>query len=359
MAQFSIFKNVRLRFTLATIVFAVFGLAPAALAAPDIRAPFLQKTGSLTPGSTITFSGDVQNAITATPMNLTNSYGLERISRLNLGSTRNFYVQDIVLSGDYVFAAHGASGFDAINISNPLAPYLASSIDPLPSNDQPRPPFTSNGSDTSDQIELYGNYVFTAGKGYADTIKSIAISSPDSLSASSVKWSSSLSALMSTSQESIVIYGNYMYVGTQSAGNGLNLLVYDISNPESASYIRGISTGPQYTNVISMTTSGSYLYVLIYTTDPVTFAYSASKLLVYSLADPSSPQPVSSATRDVLLASLKKNSITADGSYLYFSRACSPSPCNRVFDVYDISTPNNPIYIYPLAPTGKLARLEI
>ncbi len=173
---------------------------------------------------------------------------------------------------------------------------------------------------------------------------------------------------------SLAASGNYLYAGkelnsascgqTSGAGDGCELMVFDISSSTNMVYVAGrdstgSSTGSGVNSVYSLVVNGDYLYASTggdtAACSPTPGSAAGCELQVYDIS--SSTNPIYRAGRDAegdaggssgnVFLSMAKS-----GNYLYIANAGGSSACSQVagaaynceLQVYDISSSTNPIY---------------
>ncbi len=158
---------------------------------------------------------------------------------------------DVVVVGNYAYAAAGGTGLDIINISNPDNPMRVGHYD--------TPAFASG-------VAVLGNYAYVADS--KSGLQIIDVSNPTNPVL--VR-----SYGTSNSAKEIVVSENYAYIADGSSG----LQIIDISDPLNPSYVGGYDTKDSAKGVAI---SGNYAYV----------ADNNSGLQIIDISDPANPSHV-------------------------------------------------------------------
>ncbi|MCX5800823.1 MAG: hypothetical protein NTX17_05485 [Candidatus Eisenbacteria bacterium] len=205
----------------------------------------------------------------------------------------------VVCSGDYLYASNTGTGFQVLDISDPMYPDSAGSC------------YITGGGNG---IFVSGNYAYvTTG---TSGLKAVDISLPF---APSVAGSCSLAV----TGNGLVVSGDYAYV---ASGGGL--LVVDISDPTAPSQVGSCGTP---TAAWSVSVSGDYAYV----------AAGASGLVAIDISDPTSPNAVGGC-----LTSGSVRSVAVSGNYAYLGD-------EGKFYTANITDPTDPVLVGECSTVGE------
>lgn len=215
-------------------------------------------------GGGFTVSGGLTTAATALP-NATapnNLYPRGSVAH----ATQLDDVRGFDIAGNYAYvAAMNSDRFTVVDISNPYAPAIVSSI--------------SNALlDGAIHVKVVGNYALVTSR-YSDQVVTINISNP--ASPSIVNNLTHVTYL--DEPIPLVIKGNYAYVG---AVNSNYFTVLNISNPAAPSLVTAITDVNMITPV-DIALDGDYAYVA---------AEGSGRLFIINIANPAAPYIVSSVT---------------------------------------------------------------
>lgn len=177
----------------------------------------------------------------------------------------------------------------------------------------------------------------------------------------------------------VAISGHYVIVGTngdhsascsQTAGSatGCEIMVFDVSNPASPTYVGGAdntgatNSGSFATNdskfIRQVTVSGRYLYVATATenTGATCSATAGSavgcEIQIYDFSNPAAPTYISgidaSGTVNGGTTNQGDNSVAVSGRYMYVAKAGDATACSSAIgcelQVYDVGNPAAPVY---------------
>jgi hypothetical protein len=225
-----------------------------------------------------------------------------------ISSLSGFDGSDLVVSGDYVYAAAGI-GLKIVDVSNPSAPTSVG--------------YFSNGLSGS-RPAIAGSYAYMGGSDF----QVVDISNP-------VSPTSVATVVLTGSVSAPDVQSHYAYFGN----NNTTFNVYDIADPRNP---RAVGSLAGFTLIYRVKVMGRYAYVL-----------DNLSVKVVDISNPASPSLVATVTTD---ATVQLNDLEISGRYLYVSKHTSG------VDVYDISTPSSPTKIsaavtagaaFGIAPSGK------
>ena len=243
-----------------------------------------------------------------------------------------YSVNEVVVSGDYVYVADGESGLRFIDISTPSDPVEVSSYNV---------PATPYGS-----AEISGDYAYVASSasgfhvidisdsenprevGFLDvSVKNVAVSGDYAYAGRyelnvvdiSDPESPQQVGFLDLSPNILTVSGDYIYAITANR----DVYVIDISDPENPEEVGFFETG--YLGNVAIAVSGDYAYL--------TEDYDRPGLHVIDISDPENPEEVGfcdtpGSARDIAIS----------GNYAYVANYSD-------LRIIDISTPSNPIEV--------------
>ncbi len=205
--------------------------------------------------------------------------------------------------GGYLYVGSG-NNFFIYNVSNPASPSLLSS--------------TNTGGLVND-IFVSGNYAFVANGANELMIYDIT-------NKSSPNRTASLNLSGNADGKSVVVVGNYAYIGRNSNGGGPEFEVVNVSNKSSPSSIGTMNISG---NVTDVAVSGSYAYL--------STGDSSNELIIVNISNPSSPNQVGSYN---VSSPSSAYSVAISGSTIYLTTALNGS--GEEFYAFDVSNPASP-----------------
>jgi hypothetical protein len=235
------------------------------------------------------------------------------------GSVPSSYLAKLGLSDAYHLAVEGRYAYvaeagavdklDVIDISNPAAPLMLSSVG------------TGAGTDPI-SVKALGRYVYVLSSATVDTIQVYDVSNPSSPSLVGSTPAGILSA-----PNDFYVQGRYAYV---TDSNLSKLLVIDISNPAAQVLVTSITGGLSYPQGVFVYGSNAYVTDL-----------NTGGVYIFNISNPSSPTQVGSVTAGLQFA----YDIYVQGRYAYVADQGSSGN----LDIIDVSNPASPKVISTLS----------
>lgn len=240
---------------------------------------------SVTANGGIVVNGSIRQSATSTDPKLVGTLGFA--SHLN----------DVVMYGNYAYAAHHSNDLQVIDISNPASPTLLYS--------------QNAGSHFGLDLDISsnGNYVYMA-SGLGVFIFNVT-------TPASPTQTAFISASFATN---VKVVGNYMYIMTSDAAN--DLLIYNISTPASPTLVGSLSIAA--TNGGSVFIKGNYAYIVQFATGD------SADFFIVNISNPASPSLVATYNAPDFTYNLQ-----VSGNYAYLAGG------NDGLVIYDISDPAN------------------
>lgn len=224
----------------------------------------------------------------------------------------------LAVSGNYAFVTSGNSRLTAVNITNPNAPTIASSL-----ND------THFGN--ANFVAVSGSYAYVTG--YTNNNLTIVnISNPNAM----IYVGSVSDATRLHGGGSVVVNGNYAYV----AGNLYNgVTIINIATPSAPTIVGTVTNGTSLASPSEIALSGSYLYVV-----------AATHLTTINISSPTAPTIAGTVTNSGLNNGF---GVYLSGNYAFITTG-SPgnTPQTNGLAVVNIATPSTPTYVTNLTSSS-------
>src|SRR5581483_8280157 len=252
------------------------------------------------------------------------------------------------ISGSTLYIGGRDGALQAWDVSNPSFPRKISSAT------------VTNG--TIYDIYGLGKYIFISGDNLVTNTSDVQIY--DVSNPASMTKLASFDTVSGGSQVavSIMVSGRYIYVGKSgtdgtagctSATNKCNIMIFDISNIASPSYVGGIYTDAK--RVSKVFVSGKYLYAASSTDggtcDPTIPLGDGCELKVYDISIPASPALVMGY--DAGTSNVDAVDLMPYGKYLY-ALSADTAVGNSTFTVYDMPGIDTPTANFGETTTGGL-----
>ena len=228
--------------------------------------------------------------------NISNPASPLQLSSLQIDTTVCTGFNGMAVQGSYLYTLDPSTNLTVVDVSNPLAPSIASK---------------NALNAVGDGITVQGHYAYIVNKGSVNNFEIWDISNP----VSPARVGQGTMGLVSGSSSQVVVQGRYAYISIGGAGNAFE--IWDISNPASPTRVSSNSTGG-WSGV--MTVEGHYAYIT---------NASTANFGIWDISNPTSP------TR-VYTGSIATNYIIVRGRTMYTGAG-----------VYDVSNPAQPILIAP------------
>lgn len=220
----------------------------------------------------------------------------------------------VAIQGDYAYIVQstGASGFAIVNISNPSAPTLVS---------------TMTIANNPTNIAVSGNYAYISSSADTSELQVIDISNP-----AAPTLARNYNAAGATNAADVKIIGNYAYLLRQADLLNDEIEVLDVSNPTAA--ITKVAGYSNFINMNSIAFNNGFAYV---GTNSGT-----QEVLVFNVANPATP--TLTTTYNLATAGVV-NDVKAIDNRLYIAQA------TRLV-AYNITTPASGVLLGSVVDTG-------